>query len=111
MPNEPSKAIDRDANAQSLSIPDGLVLTIGPDGEHRIVPEFLIPATDQAFAVCRERTALRVRDEQGGVSVNPDPMDLSLWMPMPMPISLPMPMPISMPMPMLIVTEISCCFY
>jgi hypothetical protein len=99
MPNEPSKAIDRDANAQSLSIPDGLVLTIGPNGEHRIVPEFLIPTTDQAFAVCRERTALRVRDEQGGVSVNPDPMDLSLWMLMPM------------PMPMLIVTEISCCFY
>lgn len=50
------------------AVPDGLVPSIGPHGEHFIVPEFLIPATHQAFAAYHKRADLDARDEAGGVS-------------------------------------------
>jgi hypothetical protein len=69
MPNHPSKAIDRHRSAVgSASIPDGCILTVGPGGEHHIVPEYLIPATRQAFALHSKRNELDVRNEEGGVS-------------------------------------------
>jgi len=55
--------------SHSAPIPDGFVETIGPHGEYRIVPEYLIPATHQAFEAYRKRVELDVRNEAGGVSI------------------------------------------
>ena len=53
----------------STSIPDGFVWTVCPDGEERIVLEYLIPATHQAFDGYRKQSELDVRNESGGISI------------------------------------------
>lgn len=57
---------DNNATAQ---IPDGFVLALTPEGQHCIVPEYLVPATHLAFEGYRNRRDLNVGDQQGGVSI------------------------------------------
>jgi len=54
---------------QALYIPDGYVLSTGPNGEPLVVPEFLIPATHQAFAAYHKWAELRINNKARGVSV------------------------------------------
>lgn len=54
---------------QPAYVPDGYVLSMGQNGEPLVVPEFLIPATHQAFAAYHKRGELNVNDEAGGVSL------------------------------------------
>ena len=68
MPKEMSKASASAPSAEVPSIPDGLVLAIGPNGERCLVAEYLVPATEQALAMRHKRTELGIRDEAGGVS-------------------------------------------
>jgi hypothetical protein len=71
MDRRPSESLPADGMTTHLpTVPDGYALLVGPDGEHRIVPEYLIPATHQAFAGYRKRMELNVRNEQGGVRVH-----------------------------------------
>jgi hypothetical protein len=62
-----SKAI---SPAPSAAIPAGFPPIIGPDGQQCIVPEYLIPATHQAFDAYRKRVELDVNNEQGGVCIH-----------------------------------------
>jgi hypothetical protein len=48
--------------------PEGFVRVTGPDGTPCLVPEFLIPATNQAFEGYRKRLELGVNKKDGGVS-------------------------------------------
>ena len=53
----------------TLAIPDGFVRWTGPDGEHYIIPEFLIPARDQAFAGYHKHIEMDICNQQGGVCI------------------------------------------
>jgi hypothetical protein len=55
----------RDATA----VPDGFVVVISENGLKCIVPEFLVPATNDAFDGYRTRLAMDIRKNLGGVSV------------------------------------------
>jgi hypothetical protein len=68
MPQRQSQAVPHDS--QLASIPDGFVEMVGPNGDHDLVPEYLIPATHQAFDAYRKQVALNVQNEQGGVSLS-----------------------------------------
>jgi hypothetical protein len=97
MDRRPSESLPVDGMTTDLqTVPDGYALVVGPNGEHHIVPEYLIPATHQAFAGYRKRMELDVRNEQGGVSVHLRITSLATpafdW-PTPMP-AYQMPMPI-----------------
>jgi hypothetical protein len=48
--------------------PDGYIVTIDEKGRCNIVPEFLMPATHQAWDVYQKRAELNVRNQEGGVS-------------------------------------------
>ena len=49
-------------------IPDGFTIGTGPDGKKYLVPQFMVPALDQAFAAYQTKLELGVSKEQGGVS-------------------------------------------
>ena len=53
----------------TFAVPDGFVQWTGPDGEHHIILEFLIPARDQAFASYHKHIEMDVCNEQGGVCI------------------------------------------
>lgn len=95
MPNQTSKVIDRETSvAHSGGIPEGFVLTISPDGQHWIMPEYLVPPTDQAFAGYRKQIEFNVTKEQGGVRVHFVRQFVSLSMEAHWPMPIPWLMPI-----------------
>lgn len=49
-------------------IPDSFTIGTGPDGQQYLVPQFMVPALDQAFAAYQTKLELGVTMEQGGVS-------------------------------------------
>jgi hypothetical protein len=49
--------------------PEGFVRVVAPDGTPCLVPEFLIPATNQAFEGHRKRVDLGINKKKGGVSI------------------------------------------
>lgn len=51
------------------TIPDGFVIGTAPNGQQYLVPQFMVPALDQAFAAYHKKLELGVPNEQGGVSV------------------------------------------
>lgn len=59
--NQPSTTI--------AEIPDGFTIGTGPDGRRYLVPQFMVPALDQAFAAYQKKLELGVLKEQGGVRV------------------------------------------
>ena len=93
MPNRASKVTASGSSSQVPSIPDGLVLAIGPDGERCLVAEYLVPATEQALAIQSKRTELGTRDEAGGVSDIYFSHQLVSGGTRPMLLSLPLPLP------------------
>jgi len=60
--------------SQSLTrisdIPDGFTTRTGPDGQHYLVPQYMVPALDQAFVMYRTKADLGVRNAPAGVSKN-----------------------------------------
>ena len=50
-------------------VPDGFMWWTGPNGEHHMIPEFLIPARDQAFAGYHKCIEMDICNEQGGVCI------------------------------------------
>ena len=50
------------------NIPDGFTVSISPDGQQYLVPQYLVPALDQAFASYRSKEVFGVVNEPGGVS-------------------------------------------
>ena len=90
MPQQQSQAVSRDS--QSAGIPDGFVEMVGPNGDHHLVPEYLIPATHQAFDAYHKRVALDVQNEQGGVSLSTRSLPIHLFDALTLPMPMPMPM-------------------
>jgi hypothetical protein len=66
-------------------IPDGYVAIRSDNGQHYLVPHFMIPATHQVMEAYRKKVELNVRDAYGGVSF---PSFQCLW---PVPILFPLP--------------------
>ena len=59
-------------NATSLStIPAGYTIGTAPDGKEYLVPSYMVPALDQAFASYQHKINLGVPAAAGGVSHNP----------------------------------------
>ena len=50
-------------------IPDGFTIGTGPDGQQYLVPQFMMPALDQAFAAYQHKMDLDVSKAEGGVSL------------------------------------------
>lgn len=50
-------------------IPDGFTTRTGPDGQRYLVPVFMVPALDQAFALYRTKAELGVCNAPAGVSL------------------------------------------
>ena len=50
------------------NIPDGYTIGTGPDGQQYLVPQFMVPDLDQAFASYRSKTVLDVSNSPAGVS-------------------------------------------
>lgn len=65
---------DRQPEPSIPHIPDGFAALIGPNGDQYIVPEFMIPATHQAFEAYHKQIELDVANAEGCVS--------SLFLPM-----------------------------
>jgi hypothetical protein len=77
MHNQTSQRVVSSGNTPlSAGIPDGFVQVLGDDGGLRIVPEYLIPATDRAFDGYRKRVQLDVRNEEGGVRIDFNPLGI-----------------------------------
>lgn len=53
----------------AIAVPDGFTLVNREDGPNCIVPEYLVPATNDAFDGYRKRVAADVREKSGGVSM------------------------------------------
>lgn len=53
---------------QSWILPKGYIKTIGPDGQHFILPEFMVPALHEAFGGHRMKEDLEVFKADGPVS-------------------------------------------
>jgi hypothetical protein len=49
-------------------VPDGYTIGIGPNGQHYIVPQFMVTALDNAFESYRVKSDLKVANFQGEVS-------------------------------------------
>ena len=49
-------------------MPDGYVAIQGDDGQHYLVPHFMIPATHQVMEAYQQKVAFNVRNADGGVS-------------------------------------------
>lgn len=61
-------------NSAGLGIPDGYVVVLLKDGKRCILPEYMVPATHQAFEGYWKRAEMAVRNENGGVScIEPEP--------------------------------------
>lgn len=52
----------------SVWIPDGFVIVVGPDDEKYIVPEFMVDNLDQQFNADRRTKILRAFSAPGSVS-------------------------------------------
>ncbi len=50
------------------NIPDGYTVGTRPDGQKYLVPQYMVPALDHAFASYRNKAELKVSDASGGVS-------------------------------------------
>lgn len=53
---------------ESNPTPDGFINVVDDNDHLRLVPEFMIPALHDAFAMYRNRTELNVKSSTGGVS-------------------------------------------
>ena len=63
------KTIRKNKSLTTISdIPDGFTTRIGPDGQHYLVPQYMVPALDQAFESYRKKAELRVDNQPAGVS-------------------------------------------
>ena len=61
---------DADTNPHApRRVADGFVIFTSPSGDHILVPNYLVPATHQAFQGYHRRADLNVRKERGGVCV------------------------------------------
>lgn len=49
-------------------VPEGFVLIVRPNGERCVIPEFLIPATNEAYDGYQKRMDMNTENEEGGVS-------------------------------------------
>lgn len=63
MPNAPS-----DSKSDDTWVPEGYVLTIGPNDQKYIVPEYCLPDLDQIVVSDKKKEELRASDAQGTVS-------------------------------------------
>ena len=50
------------------TIPDGFMISTVPNGQQYLVPQFMVPALDQAFVAYQHKWDLDVSNVQGGVS-------------------------------------------
>ena len=63
------KTIRKNKSSTTISdIPDGFTTGIGPDGQHYLVPQYMVPAMDQAFESYRKKAELHVDNQPAGVS-------------------------------------------
>ena len=63
------KTIRKNKSSTTISdIPDGFTTGIGPDGQHYLVPQYMVPAMDQAFESYQKKAELRVDNQPAGVS-------------------------------------------
>ena len=63
------KMISKNKSSTMISdIPDGFTTRIGPDGQHYLVPQYMVPALDQAFVSYQKKAELRVENQPAGVS-------------------------------------------
>src|ERR1700761_4089029 len=63
------KTIRKNKSLTTISdIPDGFTTRIGPDGQHYLVPQYMVPALDQAFESYQKKAELRVDNQPAGVS-------------------------------------------
>lgn len=68
LPETMKQTISKDWSTD-IGVPDGFVLVRLQEGTPCIVPEYLVPATHQAFDRYRKCLELDVRNELGGVRV------------------------------------------
>lgn len=63
------KIIQKNQSSTTISdIPDGFTIGTGPDGQQYLVPQYMVPALDQAFVSYRTKAELRVEKQPAGVS-------------------------------------------
>lgn len=67
-----------DKTQTSPSIPEGFVVIITPDGNKCLVPEFLIPATNEAYDGYLKKVELDINNESGEASTN-HVVSLNIW--------------------------------
>jgi len=58
----------RQSSTKISDIPEGFTTGIGPDGQHYLVPEYMVPALDQAFVSYRKKTELGACNAPAAVS-------------------------------------------
>ncbi|KAM6490266.1 hypothetical protein JOM56_014243 [Amanita muscaria] len=62
----------------STSLPEGYVCVTSNDGQQYIVPNYLVPATHQAFEAYRKKVEMEVQNAPGGVCLFPACTDAML---------------------------------
>ena len=63
------KTISKNKSSTSISdIPDGFTTRIRPNGQHYLVPQYMVPALDQAFVSYQKKAELHVENQPAGVS-------------------------------------------
>lgn len=63
MPNTPS-----DIQSEDTWVPEGYVLTIGPNNQKYIVPEYCLPDLDQIYLSDKKKEELNASNAEGTVS-------------------------------------------
>jgi hypothetical protein len=51
-----------------MPLPDGFAIGIGPNNQQYLVPQYMVPALDQAFAAYQSKADLGVLNARPGVS-------------------------------------------
>jgi hypothetical protein len=70
MPRETKDDTERQRpSAEIPVVPEGYTAGIGPDGKKYIVPQFMVPALDQAFDSYRKQMDMKVFEESAQVSI------------------------------------------
>ena len=63
------KTIRKNKSLTTISdIPDGFTTGIRPDSQHYLVPQYMVPAMDQAFESYQKKAELRVDNQPAEVS-------------------------------------------
>jgi hypothetical protein len=75
----PNNATQKKASTKISEIPQGFTTGTGPDGKDYLVPQYLVPSLNHAFASYRTKSEVGVQNAQPGVSQYFTPSMCAIW--------------------------------